>query len=696
MNEARLTILITLLLLLPLIKPGAIPKIEDATIKVCTFSSVSAKKPPKTIIAAIDERSIEKLGEPPWPRAEMARVIEQLKILNAKAIVIDSFLVRSSSSNEAHTQIIRNYGNSVVAGFEFYPSLADLPPGYEYILSDDKKISKFEEMALPQAPADDSQLSAMAGIDFDSLMPSGMHISRNGFSNIFSDDDNVVRRHMLAVRLKHRVYPSLAVAAAAAFKNFTPLITADSADRPSSLVLGDLKVGIKRDAGISINFRGKYGSFPIASIGDIIDGKLPPETIYDKIVLIGVTNPSMASVYATPLGRMPAIEIAANSLETILNNEPLFMLTNQRWLAIFVAAAGLIFALAAVRLSPAKRVIWTIGSIAAVWIAAIAIFSLSAIVIPAAHISLAFTVLCIATCAWQIIAIEMPMRRQLKTFKMRMSEDLLKHVLNNPLSFDSRGRQHTLTALALDIRGFGAMARPISPDKLCSFMRIFRTLIAQVLLKYGAFIESWAGDECRTIFGAPIPLKKNKLEACRAAFAAVHVLSSANAEFEHEFGLKNIRLDIGIASGNAAAGDLGPHETSNFGVIGGAVDSSAALRALNRIYRTSILVDDETRAAVEGSFSLRPLDPVILPGEEKPVIIHELFGEAGIILPQMDGYLAGRDAYLRGDFEKAIHLLSKVLMDQPHDGPSQLFMSRSRRLMNFPSKGDWKGIWSQL
>ncbi|MFA4874253.1 MAG: adenylate/guanylate cyclase domain-containing protein [bacterium] len=691
MTERRVAVIVTLALLLPLLRPGCTAKLEDTTLTAGVALSTGVEKPSGVLIAAIDERGIDELGPLPWPRATMARAIDRLNLMNAKAIAIDSGIMRASTAAESRAQGLRDDSGSVVAGYEFYTSLSDLPRGYELMGSE----ARMAELTLPQSPADDSPMAAMAGIDLSTLIHPGMRVSRSGFSNIFPDADDIVRRQPLAVRMKHKIFPSFAVAAAAAAKSFTPLVAEDPAGKPDGVKLGEVMVPTSSDAAIALRFRGRPGSFPSASIADIVSGKLPAETAMGKIVLIGVTDPKEAPFFATPLGPMAAIEIQANALDTILCNGPILPLTSRYLLLLFVAAAGIIFAAIGVRAPLMRRVAYSAGAIAAIWAAAIALYIWLGILIPAVHLSIAVGALLITTIAWRAIIVELPKRSRSHAFKMRLSEGSLARAMAEIAAIDKKGRERQLTACAIDIRGFASIAQPMQADKLCSFMRAYRMLMADVLLKHDAFIDTWTGDECRAVFGAPLSAAEHELFACKAAFTAIKVMTKAREEIERRYGVAKLRLCIGIASGCAAAGELGPRGAQNYGIIGGAVDAADMLRALNRSYRTSILVSDSARIAAEGSFAFRPLDPVMLPGEEKPVIIHELIGQTGVILPQLDGYLAGREWYLRGEFEKAVHAFSRVLEAHPHDGPSQLLLSRARHLLESPPRGHWTGVWGQ-
>ncbi len=679
-TERRILFLACLLMLLPALRPGGCAFLEDVTFTAATKFSGKFAKEPDIVIASIDGQS-----------AEISRAIDQLDLLNARLIVIDE---RTSKADEKLLPHIRppKGGTKIIRGYEFYTNLSDLPA--DYVKASGKKaLYESYALALPTAPTRDYYLKSMAGIELAAVSGDTKRSASDGFSNIFPDEDGVVRRAPLAVRLRHRAFPSLALAAASALKGFTPLIKENAVGKPIGITLGKQIIDVPSDTNVAIGFKGKIGFFPNISLADIAEARVEPNDIAKKIVIIGYTDPKRAPIYKTPLGKMPAVEIVASSLQNILWSEKIKPLADIKWTAFTLLIVLALYALVVIRFGFARRIIITAIAIVFVWAVSFPLFLYTGIVLPAVHFSIYASALLIVSIAWRLFVIEIPRRFRMRTFQMRIAPEMLEKALRTPGAIIAQGTTRTITAMAIDIRGYGSIASDTPSEKLCPFMREYRTTLSRLLIKYGAFIESWAGDECRAAFGAILPQEEPELLACRAALHLLRIFSKAREEISKRYGIQRLSLGIGIASGPASVGSLGPRGVTDISVTGQAMELARSLRALGRNYRTAIIVDDVVRAETMNYFSFRPLDPILYGGKEKLIMIHELLGRTGIILPQLEKYLEARDAYLRGDFETAAHLFGIILAEHPHDGPSHLLLRRARMLANTPPKGQWKGVW---
>ena len=693
MTERRLMIATALLLLIAILIPGVRAHLEDLTFQAgVAISSRMAGAPEMTFIA-IDDDAIETFGALPWAKGTMARAIDRLRLMNARAIVVDAPLIEAAGFAEVKSSS-RDGAAPILAGYTFYPTLSEIPSGQTDVATDAKTAAAAADLSLPSTPSDDAPLLAMAGIDPAAVAGAQKRSSRDGFSNLFPDADGIVRRQPLTVRLRHRAYPSFSLSAAAFARGETPLVTEAPSGKPAGILMGELKVETDAATTIPISFRGPPGWFPRIGFADVAAGKASADEIADRIILIGLTSKTEGTFYETPLGRMPTVEIQAHLLDNLMRFKPFTPLTGLPWAfaALALVAGGML--ILSRRQSTWPRVALLVVATIGVWIGAMALFHFTGILIPATTFGLAAGSFIVIALLWRAFGMEIPRRRLSRVWKMRASDEEIARAISIPGSLDSRGRGAHLTAMALDLRGFGAMAHTIPTDRLCSLLRGTRTIIADVLLKHGALIDSWAGDECRAAFGALAPRSDHALAACRAVSALLHALSQVREEVLLKHGVQRLRPRIGIGSGPAAVGELGPKGSDGFGVTGGAMESACTLRALNRTYRTGILVEEAVYAAAEASYTFRPLDPVLLHADGQPVMLYEMLGETGVILPQMPLYLEARHAYLHGDFGRAIQLFSRLVKDYPSDGPAQLLLRRAQILQKQPPQG-WEGIWGQ-
>jgi len=299
----------------------------------------------------------------------------------------------------------------------------------------------------------------------------------------------------------------------------------------------------------------------------------------------------------------------------------------------------------------------------------------------------------IVSAAWRLFVIEIPRRFRMRTFMMRVAPEELERAIRKPDASVARGVTRDIVAMAIDIRGFASLATRGGQEQLPPLMREYRTIVARILIDHGAFVESWAGDECRAAFGAIMPGRGYELAAANAAVEMARTFAAMRDGLAKRHGIDRIRLGIGITSGRAAVGSLGPRGVADIGIAGEAMERAVTLRSLNKTFRTSIIVDDAVKIGAESSFTFRPLDPIYAAGTERIVLTHELIGKTGIIMPHLERYLEAREYYLKGEFTQAAHLFSLILAEHPHDGPSLVLLRRARSLAENPPKGEWKGVW---
>src|SRR5512142_698187 len=71
---------------------------------------------PETVIAAIDEKSISRLGRFPWPRATWGRIVDRMTDEGARVVVFDVFFSEpeNAASDDAFERAIRRNGRVIL------------------------------------------------------------------------------------------------------------------------------------------------------------------------------------------------------------------------------------------------------------------------------------------------------------------------------------------------------------------------------------------------------------------------------------------------------------------------------------------------------------------------------------------------------------------------------------------------------
>lgn len=99
-------------------------------------------------------------------------------------------------------------------------------------------------------------------------------------------------------------------------------------------------------------------------------------------------------------------------------------------------------------------------------------------------------------------------------------------------------------------------------------------MAAEVLVEHGAFIDKYIGDSVMAFFNVPIRAADHAARAVAAAVRIQQRMSGLGQHFEIP-----LRATVGIASGWARVGRLGPSQSQDFTAIGDAVNVASRLQA---------------------------------------------------------------------------------------------------------------------
>ncbi len=616
-------------------------------------------------VAPIDAAVIDAQGAWPWPAKTIGTIIEQLRARGATLIVLDPQVTKAWRPQANASQ-----NEDLAAGYQFVTEHAEAIDAVDI-------AALAEAWGFPTSPEHGSLIPKAAGIDAKELLPAQTQIAQ-GFVHVLPDADGTTRRTAFAMRLDGHAFPSLALVAAARRKGFTPILTQDAKGHASGISIGGVRIHTGADARAAIAFR-RTESIPTISVAELLSRSNAPAPIDAQTVLVGVVDPAIVAPVVTPLGTMSIIHLEAQVMEDLMAGGMLRLLTGMIPRALLIIFLTGLWAFAIVQLRPWTQILAAIGIAGALGIGSILLVQWAGVQLPTVTL-LAMTAILFTSAGWaNLIARIIPRRLLLRHFRHRLNRRSIEAILADPSCLAPSTPLHEATVLVVDIKGFGAISGRLTPRTLARFVRLWRTLVSDTLTEAGALIDSWAGDECRAIFGAPVAMPDHAQQACRAALTLRASIAAQREAWAQDFGIEGFRIGIGIQTGQATAHDLGPERAFEYGAVGPAVEAAMQLRALCRAYGTTILVGELTQAACIGTLAFRRLDAVQLRGEENPSPLFELIGEHGIILPQREAFQSGLEAYLAGNYEDAAFAFQSIVAEYPNDGPARLFLARARK-----------------
>lgn len=203
-----------------------------------------------------------------------------------------------------------------------------------------------------------------------------------------------------------------------------------------------------------------------------------------------------------------------------------------------------------------------------------------------------------------------------------MPEYVVKQMLDNPNSFRLGGANQKITVLFADIRGFTSLSENEKPEKVVNLLNLYFTAMSEIIFEFGGTLDKYIGDGLMAIFGAPTASPNDAKNALQTAIAMQKRLLILNKDFRNE-GFPEVRIGIGLHTGEATIGYIGSEKRSEYTAIGDTVNLAARLES--NAQPGQILISDATVAACncdEYHFIVR--EPLTVKNRVQPVSLFEV------------------------------------------------------------------------
>jgi adenylate cyclase len=367
-------------------------------------------------VVDLDEASLDRHGQWPWPRHRVARLLGKIGEGGAAAVALDMVFAEPDRTSLAllSGEILRELGGKLVlSGLPpealdtdrvLAQTLADGPfvLGYQFDFEPGRKRSCVLH-PLRAAVRSTGGTGETAGL-FDApgvvcnLPVLAAAAGSSGFFNVTPDPDGVLRRVPLVIRHDGLLYPSLALALYQRVRGGDAILETGP-EGVEALRLDGKSIPLDRGGNLAVNYRGGHHTFPHVSASAILDGTADPALLSGKMVLLGTTAAGLKEIRTTPLeAAQPGVEIHATVLDNLLAGDPI---ASPRWARglriVLVLVPGFLLTVLLCR----ARAIWGLAavlpSIAAIWLGSWWLLAHRQVflppLVPVATLSLVFTML---------------------------------------------------------------------------------------------------------------------------------------------------------------------------------------------------------------------------------------------------------------------------------------------------------------
>jgi len=185
--------------------------------------------------------------------------------------------------------------------------------------------------------------------------------------------------------------------------------------------------------------------------------------------------------------------------------------------------------------------------------------------------------------------------------------------------------QKDVSVLFADIVGFTSMSERMTPAAVALLLNEYLSRMTDIIFKYEGTLDKYIGDAIMAVFGAPLDMPDHAARCVRAGLEMRERLLEFNAERKEG---PQLRIRIGINSGNAMAGEIGSTNKREYTVLGDTVNTASRLES-SVAKPMMVVIGENTYEAVKGQFEVKPLGKATLKGKEREVSVFEVLREVG-------------------------------------------------------------------
>lgn len=605
-----------------LMKLSPFEMVEDK-LRDYRFKIRGAVKPPdKIVIAAIDEKSIERLGRWPWDRDRIAQLLDKLTAAEAELVSFDIVYSEQEKNDPILGRAIRDAGNvllPVVFQFEHEsksPASESLTESAFFSAKNHERFNEYNPIAAKGVL-----------MPVPELIKEAMGL---GFINMFPDADGTLRWEAMVIEYNGQLFPSITLKTAMTYLGIPPEKVV--LDATKGIQAGKIYIPTDRWGRTFTNYYGPEQTFRHISISDILDDKIRPELLKGKIVLIGATAIGIYDLRVTPLSAaMPGVEKHASVIASILENRFLKTVSFSTDL-IALLLSGALFSIIIVRFKAVGASWFTFLFFSVIFLSAYYLFAHKGLLVNITYPSINILLIFISNTAYNYMVEERYAKRIRAMFSSYSTERVVNELIKNPNMAKIGGERREVTVLFSDIRGFTTFSEKYSPEEVVAILNEYLGAMTEVIFKWEGTLDKFIGDAIVVFWGAPHRQENHAELAIRCAMNMINRLGELQEKWKAE-GRETLDMGIGINTGEVIVGNIGAEGMKmDYTVIGDNVNLGARLEALTRRYDAYILISEFTMSKIKtvvetgklGHVSARGLERVIVKGKKRPIGIYEV------------------------------------------------------------------------
>ena len=608
---------------------GILESLELAAYDLCIRLRPDSSGPdPRIVLIAVTEDDIRKQGHWPLTDETMAQALEILSQSHPRAI-----------------------------GIDIYRDIP-VPPGHEQLNAILTKNSRI--IVITKFAADPASI-----IPPPPVLKSTDQV---GFSDIPIDPDGIVRRALLMLDDGQRTLYSFALRQALLYLKPEGIMPQPDPVNPDYLRLGKATLRpfesndgayVGADAGgyqILLDFKGFREPLRSFSLTDLLSGKVDPEVIRDKIVLIGVNTESVKDFFYTPHSHGSQVrpisglalhgQIISQLLRSALEGSKQIAVTSDTQEAAWILLWGVMGGALGLWVRSPWRLFLSGASGLVILSLCVFLAFLGGLWIPSVPPAMAWLGAAGLVTAYMLNLEKKERALLMQLFSRHVAPEVAETIWKQRDQFMDGGRPRSqkfiATVLFTDLRGFTSVSEKMDPQALLDWLNVYMEAMAQTVMNHGGVVDNYIGDAIKADFGVPLPrtadaeISRDAVAAVNCALAMEKELKQLNAVWQQQK-LPTVEMRIGIFTGPVVGGSLGSAQRLKYTTVGDTVNIASRLESFDKDLvdpeladsPCRILIGETTLNYLDHQFQTKRVGEANLKGKDEKVTIYRVVGRNG-------------------------------------------------------------------
>ena len=598
---------VCLLLILYAVNPGPIQTLQLKTFDYL-ITSLDKKQSEEIVVVNFGEKSVEKFGQWPFDRRDIAATINKLKE-NGAAVIVAPILFSEKDRAGGDSELAKTLDGVILAQT---PTTQNAKPdsvrrGFSAIGPVDP--ARFVYRWAGGLRPLDQYAEAASGVGVVATVP---------------ELDGVVRRMPLLVNIASGLYPSI------------PLETIRvAAGDPSFQVKtnegGIEAVRVPAFPAISTDERGRIWLAWNTKF-DTLEATEIDARVKDKIVVLGLTIEGVGGIIATPIGERWAHEVQAQTLQTLVDGTSIYRSSSARILeGISILILLCLFLYTVPKVSVSLTVPFYALFVIGISFASYYLFKTNLQLWDPSYIIVSGSIV-FGHLVFNNFAREFRLKQQIKKqFGTYLSPALVEKLQKNPELLRLGGETRELSIMFTDVRGFTTISEHYGSDVqgLTQIMNRYMTAMTAKIIQNDGTLDKYIGDAQMAFWNAPLDDEMHARHAVKTALEMLGDLERFNKEIAAE-GVPPFGMGLGINTGSVVVGNMGSSQRFDYTCLGDTVNLASRLEGQSKPYHVKMVIGPITYEYVKDEYLCVELDCLAVKGKSEGVKIYTIVEKNGI------------------------------------------------------------------